>query len=312
MAKEELQLIQNMQVTFNEKSHAYINNDFENLTGVTGILHKYVFPDMYDGVSEKKLAEAAERGTRIHKACEAYDNGKNYGDIIAENAGYETQIQNYVNIVNDNKLTHVASEYLISDNEFVASSIDKVYRASAKSFIIADIKTTYKLNEDYVRWQLSIYKYLFELQNPEAKVKSLYAIWLRDEKCKFVELEPIDKEIVKDLLSCAKDGCEWTNPLARIDEELFDVDEEELLMNLNLLKSADNYKKGIVEQYKQIFAEHDLTKSFVGKLVTISQSLPGHKFKFNEAKFAEQYPELYKQFLEISYISPSIKITVNK
>lgn len=314
MAKKEIiPLVKNEHVGFYDDGHDYVQLDtFSDLCGVTGILHKYVFPDMYQDVDEETLRKAAQRGSAIHQAIEDLDNGKKVEELDKE---YLQQITNYLSICKDNNLKHEASEYLVSDNEFVASAIDKVFRVNENSFILADIKTTYKLHEEYVRWQLSIYKYLFELQNPNAKVKGLYAIWLRNEKSQFVELEPIDKAIIVELLTCAKNECEWTNPLAMKELAMPDEyleQEDELLIKLDQLKDADNFKKAWVAQFKEMFDADLKIKSFVGKQVTISKTQTSHKVVFDESRFALENPELYKQYCVVKETAASIRININK
>ena len=83
------------------------------------------------------------------------------------------EVADYIQICKDNGLTHECSEYCITDGENWASQIDKVYRTSVDTFDLADIKTYGIMTADKLakaRWQLSIYAYLFELQNKKAKV----------------------------------------------------------------------------------------------------------------------------------------------
>lgn len=56
-------------VIFNEEQHTYnLNGKF--LNGITGVLHRQLFPDEFDGIDEETLKKAAEYGTSIHKSCE--------------------------------------------------------------------------------------------------------------------------------------------------------------------------------------------------------------------------------------------------
>ena len=59
-----------------------------------------------------------------------------------------------------------ANEYTVSDNEHFASNIDCVWEKDER-ISLGDIKTTANLDLEYLGWQLSIYAYLFELQNPQ-------------------------------------------------------------------------------------------------------------------------------------------------
>ena len=60
-------------VVFNEQDHTYnLNGKF--LSGITGVLHRQLFADEFDGIDEETLKKAAEYGTAVHKSCELFDN----------------------------------------------------------------------------------------------------------------------------------------------------------------------------------------------------------------------------------------------
>ena len=63
----------------------------------------------------------------------------------------------------------------------------------------------YKRQES-VRWQLSIYAYFFEVQNPGCNAVRLIGIWLRGKNHEIVEVERIPSEVVMNLLKmCIRD-----------------------------------------------------------------------------------------------------------
>lgn len=66
--------------------------------------------------------------------------------------------------------------------------------------MLADIKTTSKLDKEYVSWQLSVYADWFEAMNPDIPVKALYVVWLKDDKHKVIEVERKSHEEVEALL----------------------------------------------------------------------------------------------------------------
>ena len=73
----------------------------------------------------------------------------------------------------------LASEYIVTDFEHFASPIDKVVEINNEVCLV-DVKTTAALDYEYLSWQLSVYKYLFGLVNPDVKIGGLGAIWIRD------------------------------------------------------------------------------------------------------------------------------------
>ena len=61
------------QVVFNPNEHTYMLGDKE-LSGITSVISRQLFPDKYRDVPEYMLRKAAERGTMIHSICELVDD----------------------------------------------------------------------------------------------------------------------------------------------------------------------------------------------------------------------------------------------
>lgn len=150
-------------VVFDGEHHTYHLNG-NQLSGVTPII-AWLFPDTYKGISQAVLDEAAKAGTLVHNLCEICDSMG-----IAE----EPIVIAYKEMMQAHGYNVACSEYIVSDERYVASAIDKVLDDCS----LADIKTTSKLHTANVQLQLSIYAYLFELQNKGKQVPHLYAIWL--------------------------------------------------------------------------------------------------------------------------------------
>lgn len=162
--KSKIQLKQS-EVIFNEVDHTY-NYLGSFLSGVTSLLHRTLFANKYRGIDAAVLAKAAEYGHNIHEQIELVDT-----------LGVESNtpaVQAYLQMKQSLGLTTLANEYLVSDESYIASSIDIIF----DDLTLADIKTTSKLDMEYLSWQLSMYAYLFEMQNPGLKVPKLLAIWL--------------------------------------------------------------------------------------------------------------------------------------
>jgi hypothetical protein len=82
-------------------------------------------------------------------------------------------VEQYQRIIKEAGLQVALSEYLVSDEMYIASSIDKVFADDS----LGDIKTTSKVHWVNVTVQLSIYAFLYELQTGR-KANKLYVIWL--------------------------------------------------------------------------------------------------------------------------------------
>ena len=186
-------------IDFDEASHTYTRkSDNKVLEGVTTLLTNQGVGVNYsevgngDPIKRKKiLAKAAARGTAIHAAIEDYDNGVDRDaegnfvgpktrvvDAIDQDTGevletFSVSVAPAVNAYKKLGLPVIESEYLISDGENFASMIDKVLKVDDNTVDLVDLKTTASLHTDALSWQLSIYAYLFEKQNPGVKVRNL-------------------------------------------------------------------------------------------------------------------------------------------
>lgn len=179
------------QVVFNELEHTYTLNG-RVLSGVTSMLSRTLFKDKYKGISKEVLAKAADYGHNIHEQIELVDTLGVTSDTPA--------VKDYLRIKEELGVKTLASEYLVSDEDMIASSIDTIF----DDLSLVDIKTTSKLDMEYLSWQLSIYAYLFERQNPTLKAKRLMAIWLpkpRYGRSMCVEVPRKPKEAISVLLS---------------------------------------------------------------------------------------------------------------
>lgn len=181
-------------VIFDELTHTYYYMG-ETLSGITSLLHRTLFADKYNGIAPEVLAKAAEYGHNIHEQIE-----------LCDTLGVESDnpsVQAYYKMKQDYKLTTLVNEYLVSDEVAYASSIDIVF----DDYTLADIKTTSRLDMEYLSWQLSFYAYLFEMQNPTLKVPRLLAIWLpkpRYGKPMLVEVQRKSLDQLKEVLEMDK------------------------------------------------------------------------------------------------------------
>jgi len=211
-------------VLFREDTHQYFReNDGKELMGITGVLSRQLFPNEYDSIPEymrdRILASSAEYGISVHKSCEDFDtNWINDGTI---------EVRDYISICQRYGLIHEASEFTITDGEHYASQIDKVYRVNDNTFSLGDIKTYCgKLRGEKlekVRWQLSIYAYLLQLQCPNINIDKLYVMHIRNKQKKdgrydhiseVITVDRIPSECCKELLDCNLRGEQYIPSVA--------------------------------------------------------------------------------------------------
>lgn len=289
-------------VVFTPEDHRYFLNRKE-LSGITGLIKSQLFADKYANIPQFVLDRAAERGTMIHESIELYDAGFEPKESTPE-------LNSYKRIKADNGLKTLANEYIVSDNKHFASGIDLVFTNGGKNVILADIKTTSVLDKEYVRWQLSIYAYLFELQNPELKVSKLYALWLRGDKSEFVEVERIDTEIVKELLQCEVEGKQFVNPLAKTEQTVpAEIKNAEMAVYtiITQIKELDAKKKELSKGLLKLMQDNDV-KTYKGEHITLSRKAASTREDIDKKKLKEEYPEAYAACVKTTKLSESLQI----
>lgn len=291
------------QVVFNQEAHTYMLKGVQ-LQGITGMLERQLFPRKYEGVPDFILNRAAEKGSFVHEVCELIDEL----GVIHESK----EAQNYIAMKAEYELIHEASEYLVSDNEHFASCIDKVFRESEDTFSLGDIKTTYKLDTEYVRWQLSVYAYLFEKQNEGAKVNKLYAIWLRDEKSELVEVARIPSDVVVNLLSAEISGLRFNNPFPlQINNLPTEIQEmEAAIIEITKMESYwKEQKKMLMDSIMQQMVKAG-EYSWKGENISFTRKKDSIRKTFNKEAFERDYPGVYEKYLTDTPVAGSVTIKI--
>lgn len=301
--------LNNSNVIYIEDTHEYFTNEFKKLHGITGFINNQLFPGKLDGIPESVLSLATERGKRVHEECENIDNE----GIEAESK----QGENYLRLKSDFGLTHIASEYIVTDNEFIASPVDKVYLGRySDSVILGDIKTTYKLDMLYLSWQLSIYAYFFERQNTHLRVDALLAIWLRGEDTdSIVQVERIPDKEIEIFLQCCKEGLKYVDncsadsyvaklndlpaKVSNVEESVYQLIE----MQKTLDEQMDKFKSQLLEMMKEAKADN-----IKGDLITITRKKAYQRESFDAKAMKDKYPDVYDEFVKLSDVKESIQI----
>lgn len=289
-------------IIFNPVGHTYTAPDGRALRGITGMLSKQLFPDEYADVPKAILDNAADRGSNIHAQVEFCDDFGTINDT--------PEVVNYQRLIKERGLEPIESEYLVSDNEHFASSIDKVYKVSDTEYILGDIKTVRNLNEDKVRWQLSIYATFFERQNPGSKVVGLLAIWLRGDKAKITEVQRIPDSVIDSLLAAEVEGRQFVNPLPSVNTlpDRYKAMEMQILDLLAKKKEIEEQVKTFSERMKGEM-ERAGVKTWETDNMRLTYIDPTTKETFDSKRFKEEHPETYKEYTKTTKVKPSIRIT---
>lgn len=315
-----MELRNNDQVFFDPVSHTYLTDDGAMLIGVTELMKKHGLGADYSGIPEAVLNKAAEEGTALHKEIEDYDNGLS---VLRT-----PLIEEYARLCSVTGLIFVRNEYLVSDDEMVASSIDGVYGLKNRNrkkneVVLVDYKATLKLHKRALEWQLGIYKVFFERQNPGLTVVACYCLHL-DKKTKsikgLVPIEPVSEAEVEALLQAEREGRiyidqhdEPTAELVLTDEELasYVAQASEVARLKEQAKAIEDGLKALDKRVLDYMLEHDLV------------TLPGGggEFRLKRAyerttidteRFKKMQPGLFEQYSKTTTVAASISFKPNK
>lgn len=289
-------------VVFNPENHTYIY-DGKQLSGVTSLLSATLFKDKYSGIDEEILRKAAAYGTSVHETIELFET-MGFDDVGNE-------LTNYKKICKEHGIRALESEYLVSDNSRIASSIDLVMENAAREVVLADIKTTSGgIDRDYLSWQLSIYAYLFELQTG-ILVEELACIWLRHDESEYMTIPRRSNGDVMQLLDEYFSGCEVTVEKQNLPMEVKNLANaiSEVEKNLkNLTAQRDILKEKILNLMKANQCE----KVEIDGKVLITYVAPTTKESLDTKKLKDENPELYEKYVRQSDVKESLRITIKK
>lgn len=294
-------------VLFLEETHQYIGFnkylDGVEYSGVTGILKSVIYPNEYDGIPEEVLQKAAARGTRIHELCQATDTIPT--EPQAGDEQYAPEVANYELIKVSNDITMVANEYLVSRDDWgIASQIDCVDSEGN----LYDIKTTYRLDTEYVSWQLSFYAEMYEYLNPTLKAGKLYAIWLRGAESKLVEVPRKTPEQIEQVIKAWQAGETLTSADGDDIDRLVAI-EEQIAQLKDALSELEAKRTQALEPIQAKMVE-DGVKSVDNPRIKITLVADSTSTRFDSKRFKADHSDLFKEYSTETTRAGYIKTTL--
>lgn len=181
----------NYKFKFDEVTHTYYLDD-KKLLSVTQCI-KYLLGEQYEGVPYSILQQAGNYGTRVHFLIESLEDGIEWqtNNVYEENA-----IKQYKKIKDFETLD---KEMFVLYKDIYCGRVDGV-----GDNIIYDVKTTSKLNKEYLKYQLSLYLIAYDESN-YSNYKG-YVLWLPKKSIgKKIEIELFTKEEVLKVIEKIKE-----------------------------------------------------------------------------------------------------------
>ena len=296
-----MMLTPNTRVTFEDITHSYLLDNQFYLMGVTSLMKKHGLSANYANVDEERLEIARERGSKGHRDIEKYCKGKLKRHTAVSKAFAAL------------KLDVLESEFLVSDNEMIASQIDLIL----KDYTVIDIKFTSELHIKALQWQLSIYAYLLE-QTYNIKVPKVYALHFnKQNKPSLVEIQRLDDSYVEALFRAEKEGYILDQsslvPTANADKAVMELHKvTTYIENLKQrIKEAEKEKEELQNAFLQKMEETG-TKSIVTDFCKITYVASSTRNGIDSKRLKEEMPDIYEEYKTTTVIKPSIRITINK
>jgi hypothetical protein len=157
-------------------------------------------------------------------------------------------------------------------------------------------------------WQLSIYAYLFEKQNPGARVTSIFAIWLRGETAQLVELDRVPTEKVEELLRCDAMGLQYGEECETLPSVIPEM--EGLVVDVETrLKRLTEQKKALMDGLMRAMVKEGIY-AWKGEKMSITRKTASTRKSFDKEKFEEDYPGVYDKYIKETPISESLLIKI--
>lgn len=322
-------------VVFSENPHGYRLGD-KRMSGITSLIHQVLdlgnYPEASEFVKNVAIPRAGEYGTAVHHAIEEYDKlgikvtAHPKSERFQQGSGdefwnVEQELENYIK--HREGFEPVANEYTISDEVRYASNIDNVWlKTETQGIWLIDTKTNnlayYPGGEaalqEYLSWQLSVYAYLFERQNPGLKVEGLACNWLRHADGKFWIIDRKPDAHVELLLSVPwiitdngfiYDGHEVAKILqgetALVPAPKVQLIPQELVqMIFQITKQAEESKKVLDEmkaRLREAMETHEV-KSWDSGMFKATIATDSVSETFDTTRFKKEHPDLYKQYLK--------------
>lgn len=162
-------------IEYVDSAHLYLCNGVI-IPSVTKIL-EHIFPGKYKDIPEGILNAKAEYGTKLHNAIEKYN--RDYSLEGYEELDYlgKTSFEQYLKIKEENRFIIESQEEIVNYKDCYAGRFDMLGFVE-NELSLMDIKTTAKLDLEYLSWQLSLYEYAYCNMYKTDKFNHLYAIWL--------------------------------------------------------------------------------------------------------------------------------------
>lgn len=318
-----------VEILFEEAAHEYFVNNRKAKTSVTSLIERQVSKSNFAGVDPIVLANAATRGTNVHKELELFirdgkemfsEEGKNFKKHVDSNNWF------FENSLTEFKLAIEWVSRNNPNNSFIlAGTVDLIATLNTVP-IMVDHKTTSVIHKQDVSWQLSLLDYMarkmdgceingvqFSYINP---IHFYVFHFNKQAQFNMVEVNKISDIEIERLLDAEADGVEYF-PLPvdiltpRQQEELLSL-EQQIVQLEQAKKELEAKKEHLKRALIEGFTLHPDVTSIRTNSFTIS-FIPGKEDEvFDSKAFEAENPDMVKKYQRVKITSPQVRITLSK
>lgn len=169
---------------FFDQEHRY-TLDGEGLPSVSELC-RFISREIYDSVGQYNLDRAADRGTRVHKACEALDV---YGKVEVTD-DISPYVKSYLKFRREHNVHwEMVERSMHHPKDRYAGTIDRYGLLDGEAALV-DLKTSYTVHKRLAVAQLNLYRRMLESGGKQPK--RLVILHLTKDGYRLVEIERRD------------------------------------------------------------------------------------------------------------------------
>lgn len=181
-------------IEFIAEGHMYLV-DGQITPSVTTIV-AHITGKSYEGIPQQILDAKSDYGNRIHDWVEHYlETGKKKPQTKLMKISTD-QLQQI-----KKKFKIISSEVPVAYRTDYAGTYDMV-GFKGNDAVLIDIKTTAEFDQEYLEWQLGMYKLAIETAGFITDIKECYCLWMpKGKKVELINIEPKTKEEIEEALN---------------------------------------------------------------------------------------------------------------
>lgn len=323
-------------ILFTEETHEYLVNNKKAKISVTSLIDKQISKTNFASIDPVILANAAARGTRVHRDLELFvkdgtvpttPEAINF-KLFTEKNGWEftDHLEEFKLALEWTSRNNPNNSFILAGTADLITNLRGIVSKDSITPIMVDHKTTSVIHTQDVRWQLSLLNYMARALD-KSVINGQFFNYIQPTNFyvfhfnKQAQFEPIEVTLINDieierLLDAEADGEEY-HPLPtdiitpRQQEELLSIEQQ--IAQLEQTKKVLELKK---EKLKQSLIEGFILHPEVTSIKTNSFSISfiqgSTASVFDASRYEEEHPEEASKYRRDKVTKPQVRITLNK